>query len=138
MAEFDWVTARFSCSLGSMFKQLELDSKSDVETIKHLVRGRAKDTGGSVTQEFEVNSSNGALFSVTVRDTGGSLPSRSVDFALMSNGISVSGNFRSAPKFMASIKLTDQGFCLLAVDGKEMESWQLRRKALGSLFFPAD
>jgi hypothetical protein len=134
MEDFDWVTNRFNCSLARMFKQLELGCRKDVDTLKDFDRPDPS-LGGRPPKELFVEG-NGAEFSVTRRDFA-STQLRSMTFRLDTGAITVSGDFPGAPRFSAGITLTDEGKCLLAVDGNELRLWQVRRKALQDLLFGA-
>lgn len=130
---FDWVAARFECSLPNLFKRLELMIKSDVDTVNALEGNAARMTGGLRTRGFSVIN-NGNRFSVNRIDRDAPTL-HSVDFELTPLAISVTGETK-AP-FVATMRLNLQGRCVLVVDDTELELWQVRQMALENLFFGA-
>ena len=116
-----------------MFKQLELEVKADVDTIRGLDGDVAQNTGGSPTKTIEAVSS-GRRFSVTRSDRG-SRTLRSVSFTLEAAAVLIQSDYDEGHSFSATIHLNRDGHCLWLVDDIEMESWQVRRKALQELFF---
>ncbi len=116
-----------------MFKELELGVKADIDTIKDLDGKVAQETGGAPTKTIEPAGA-GRRFSVTRSDRG-STALKSVEFTLEPAMISVKADYPGGPSFSAAIRLNNDGHCLFVVDDIEMESWQLRRRALQDLFF---
>ena len=56
-----------------------------------------------------------------------------VTFFLIDKEIVV--KYRDGVLFEASLTLNDEGECRFKINGEELESWQLRKRALESLFF---
>ena len=119
----DWVKARAACSIAVVFKELELGAREDVDSFHEAAPNDR--TLAVVTSE------KGNRFSVT-RSGDTQL---SVDFALTGGRITATDARRPKWSVNATLTLNDAGECRLLVDGKELEQWQFRRKALESLFF---
>ena len=58
----------------------------------------------------------------------------SLEFIYTESGINVR-NEKHEVKLSANLTLNDQGECKLLMDGKELDEWQFRRRALEELFF---
>lgn len=116
----DWVRARAECSIDMVFARLQLGLTSDIATINELNKGR--DCLFSLYKE-----KNGFLVT-----KAGNFPVRKVLFSLEAGAIKVETERGS---FLALPGLNMPGRCLLVIDGKELELWQFRRKALEELFF---
>jgi hypothetical protein len=130
-ADLNWVKERAACTLGQFFKELELGVRADVDKINLLIQP-------GVMLKFSVVKHDNR-FSVICEVNG--LTSHAVDFTLSENEIVVSENQET--KFSGTLTLTNSGACKLKVHDKlhgkindeELEQWQVRRKALESLFF---
>jgi hypothetical protein len=61
----------------------------------------------------------------------------SVLFVLAGNLIKVKDGETGHIVFDISISLNDEGECRFTIDGKERDSWQIRRTALEGVFFQA-
>jgi len=120
---FDWVTARGACSLPKVFTVLRLQVEEDVKTRNAL---RPK----NAPYEFSV-ADKGSEFTVllTAQDVH-----KSVTFRLAEHAILVrteEGN----PMFEVTLTFSDKGECILNVNAKERDLWQVRRMALEELLF---
>lgn len=125
MAEFDWVSARFECTLQKAFTDLLADVKADVDRINRLLRD-----AGKHSKNFE--SGSGGAHLIVTRSVDSRNLTR-VEFLLEPDAIVVNPGSGSAIR--ATIRLSPCGQCRFVVDGVEMEPWQLRRLALERLFF---
>jgi hypothetical protein len=121
--ELDWVDARAACSIGVMFKTLELGVHQDVERRVALLKPEEQ-------KMFRVIS-KARRFSVVCESN--EYETRSVDFSCTDREIAVSSGGET--KFTATISLTNSGQCKFVVNEQEVEQWQLRRMALEDLFF---
>ena len=120
--ELDWVRVRSGCSLALVFDALREQVQKDVE-IRNELMGRHQ-------PRCSVQSWN-QDFAVLYGDGGGT---RSVVFFLGKNSIQIKGGSMTL-LFEATLTLNDAGECKLMVDGKELELWQVRKRALENLFF---
>jgi hypothetical protein len=124
-SDFDWVTARNQCSLGKVFEFLYLETKKNTETMNQINGQEQRQwqlvefQGGFSVSRRTVESTMGARF--TIRDN-----------AVVVDGIGVDVGFK------AGLTLNDDGKCRLLVDGKELDRWQVLRRALEPLFFHMD
>ena len=86
---------------------------------------------------FSIVGGSNKQFSVMRVDDPITSIARSVEFRLEQNEITVSyrHQYEHELLFSAEITLTDEGRCKFKVGDKELEQWQLRRKALEKLFF---
>jgi len=118
----DWVAVRAKCSISHVFDSLKDEVQKDVQAQNSLQNH----------PKFEVKIV-GNSFTVISGDGGGI---RAVVFALAGKTIQIKNGDRQI-LFEAAITLNDTGECKLKVDNKELESWQVRRRALEELFFGA-
>ena len=123
MADFDWVTERANCSVEKVFRSLELGAKSDVDR-----RNASRKEGETIKWN---TASSGNRFSV-FRD-GGDWKPKSIEFIRDAEGVLVEEDGVQA--FYASLTINDNGHCRLRVEKRELEEWQVRRRALEDLFF---
>jgi len=121
--KLDWVRERKACSLSTVFYLLKQDVQEDV-------RKRNEQLPAGNYYRLDVTSHETA-FAVITRSSD---RPKSIVFRLTGKVISVEDGHGTII-FEAGVTLNDQGRCLLQVDGKEYESWQVRRKALDELFF---
>jgi hypothetical protein len=124
---FDWVKARADCSIFSMFEKLKLQVQQDIVRRQSL---EPKEGGGYLFRFTE--DATGATATAergTVRDK--------VSFHLTENVIEIKDK-EGKVRLGATATLSDDRECLLVVDGKEREMWQIRKAALEPLFFRND
>lgn len=119
----DWVSVRAKCEISHIFDSLKDEVQKDV-TAQNSSTGNSK---------FSVQYA-GDSFTVLCADGGGV---RAIVFALSGKTIQIKNGDR-VHLFSASLTLNDTGECKLKVDNQELESWQLRRRALEELFFGAE
>jgi hypothetical protein len=122
-AKFDWVTARSSCSLPNIFKALRLEVQEDVKTRNALRPDNSP-------YEFSV-AENGDELTVllSAKDVR-----KSVIFSLGEHAISVRDD-KGTKILEVTLTFNDAGECKLHVHDKELELWQVRRRALEELLF---
>jgi hypothetical protein len=119
----DWVSKRFRCSLPNVFNALRLEVEEDVKTRNALRPDNSP-------YEFLV-AHNGDELTVllSAKDVH-----TSVIFSLGERAISVRDD-KGTKMFDLSLAFNDAGECKLHVHDKELESWQVRRRALEELLF---
>lgn len=118
----DWVRARYECSVGAMFREIQADAAKDVAS-----RNELRD---AVTKRHVFHyQADGDKF-VILRDDSG--PCRV--FSLETDRITVQDRDRRE-LLSATVKLNGEGRCMLVCDGIEVERWQFLKQALESLFF---
>jgi hypothetical protein len=126
----NWVKVRAACSIGAMFKALELGAHEDVAEVTLLIKPQDNIAFSVVAnhRRFSVIREDGATAGTPVPVT------REVNFVLEGKAIVISdGNGRLQLK--ATITLNNEGQCKLVVENNEVEQWQVRRMALEKLFF---
>lgn len=124
MADFDWVTARANCSLVGVYERLREQVRRDVEILESLQADAAR------TNRLEFHSNEDG-FRVTTRRGKSSLLIR---FVLRETAVEVS-NIEGTVTLSGAATLSDDGQCRLRVDGRDVELWQFRKRALESFFF---
>ena len=128
---FDWVTARAACSAVKFFERLCLTAQQNVKTRNEGLTTAERQDGLS----FGFDAPN-AGFSVFHQG----VPGKAVRFWLDGETIHVRGTDvggREKATFSGTVTLTDEALCKLKVDGQELDEWQVLKKALEPLFFPA-
>ena len=128
--QVDWVKARSQCSVANVFRDLHFRAKADVDSLTSILGDRAKQTGTAPTSSFSVESSERRF---EVRRTIRSTEMQAVEFSLMESAILVVS--KGGPNFTAIPAIDLNGRCVLVVNGRELESWQVRQMALERLFF---
>src|ERR1700693_1816609 len=123
MSKFDWVTARSSCSLPKVFKELMLQVEEDVKTRNALRPDNSP-------YEFSV-AENGPDFTVTLEAKD---VHRSITFSLGEHAILVRDDKRDQ-MFEVTLTFSDEGECRLNVGKDQRDLWQVRRMALEELLF---
>lgn len=119
--DWSWVKAVSSCSVAQKFSELKLDLEGDVEDRNGLVRP------GEPT--FTI-ASNGSKVSVS-KAYGQTLST--VTFSMVEKGVSVRND--DGLIFEATLTINDQRECRFKIGEQELESWQMRKRALWELFF---
>jgi hypothetical protein len=123
MSKFDWVTARSSCSLPKVFKELMLQVEEDVKTRNALRPDNSP-------YEFSI-AENGSDFTVLLEAKD---VRKSVIFGLAEHAISVRDD-QGNQMFEVRLSFNDKGECRLNVNGEGRDLWQVRRMALEGLLF---
>ena len=123
MSKFDWVTARSSCSLPKVFKELMLQVEEDVKTRNALRPDNSP-------YEFSI-AENGSDFTVLLEAKD---VRKSVIFGIGEHAISVRDDTGSQ-MFEVRLSFNDKGECRLNVNGEGRDLWQVRRMALEGLLF---
>lgn len=125
--ELNWVEIRANCTPAKILTQLCYGVEKDINARCAFLTPKQKDdcVGFSIeklgSDAFVVNRSGVNVVS-------------SVQFKLAHPGIVVS-NDKGQTILAASLTVSDQGRCMLSVSGVPLEHWQVRRRALESLFF---
>ncbi len=107
---FDWVKERAACSLYQMFKKLQMGVSADVKSrteLSPITKSR---------QVYTLINGKGNRFSVTHEDFSShpDIPiTRSVDFALFNDAISVSDEEKSF--ISVTVTLNGEGSCMYSV-----------------------
>ena len=123
----DWVKVRHECSLDQMFILLSEVIDSDVKSME----SRTKDVialGKPAEKKLVVSRK---------WDIGGMMTSEAIVFEQTRDGISVKDARTEKHLFIAKPTVNQVGECKLEVDDQALELWQVSRKALEGLFFPA-
>jgi hypothetical protein len=128
-SDFDWIAVRGNCSIRQMFEELRLGITQDVEAINEQTRPNNPHSVFKMVGDKKLIK----VFEDDPYQDGGP----SILFVLADNAISVRDGETNRPIFDISISLNDEGECRFVVDGKERDSWQIRRKALEGMFFRA-
>ena len=123
VSKFDWVTERSSCTLPKVFKTLRMQVEEDVKT-------RNAERLKNSPYEFHVKEDVGE-FTVLLEGEGLQQP---VIFKLVEHAILVGGG-EGNPMFEVTLAFDDEGQCLLNVNDKQRDFWQVRRMALEDLLF---
>jgi hypothetical protein len=123
LSKFDWVTARSSCSLPKVFKELRLQVEEDVKTRNALRPDNSP-------YEFSV-AENGSEFTVLLEAKD---VHRSVTFSLADHAISVRDD-KGDQMFDVTLAFSDEGECRLNVSKEARNMWQVRRMDLEELLF---
>ena len=128
--DFDWVTARNSCSPHAVFLRLRNGAKHDVAVREKQLKESAKLIGFKVEPIIEGKS-------FCVRRSGDKLTD-SVDFRWSDLGISAHRE-DDTTIVEASLTLNDEAECRLKIGQVGQEEiitfWQFRQRALEDLFF---
>jgi hypothetical protein len=124
MTDFDWVKARAECSIAEVFEQLKSEVEADV-TAREKLRPK-NEAHQHYAFKFTVT---GRTFSVFIESNK---IHRSASFTLRDNRISIRKDHQ---EFFALAALNDEGRCVLRVNNKDYERWQVRKMALEELFF---
>lgn len=127
--DLNWVEARQQCSLRTMFERLKARVESDVD-------GRmAQDDQFRSRFKFEMNVSNGRFVVIRSEPQNPDMAEyRTVAFKLSNDDIVVLDK-NDQELMRAAISLNDEGRCMFVIGTSELESWQMSRRALESLFF---
>lgn len=126
--KFDWVRARAGCSLEKVFRLLADRLQFDVDSMNKM----------SPATTFTLTKEDERLLIAKTRDIGGG-SSHGIVFKLLGEGIRADRVVPpiEEPLFLAIPALTTAGECELHIDGHPLELWEVSRKALDLLFFPA-
>jgi hypothetical protein len=127
-ANFNWVNERATCSLRQMFEKLKLEIAGDVEARNAHLSERPIRRAVNIAD-------HGSRIKVFLDDQFQEMANNGVLFVLKPDGIEVRDNETNAERFKVTIGLNDDGDCKFVIDGKEYDSWQVRRKALEGLLF---
>ena len=126
--DFDWVSARFACTAGSVFNDLRGLAEVNVET-----RSEHPNAG---TLDFRASApgSTPAVFTVRRICIG---ETYSVRFRLVNGVIRIDSERLNPPiePFEVQVKMDDDGRCVCVVDGQIRLLWQILHRALDSLLF---
>ena len=123
LSKFDWVTARSSCSVPKVFKELMLQVEEDVKTRNALRPDNSP-------YEFSV-AENGSDFTVLLEAKD---VRKSVTFGIGEHAILVRDD-KGDQMFDVTLTFNDKGECRLNVNGEGRDLWQVRRMALEGLLF---
>lgn len=123
MSDFDWVRERANCTLRTVFERLVSGVKGDVDERQRIV------TESGQHKRFEYHEEVSGRLLVTRAEPG---YSAKVEFVHSADRITIEKAGKSSS---ARPGLLSKGECALIVDGVEMQLWQVRRFALGELFF---
>lgn len=125
--DFDWVKARSECNAYRMFLQLLSEAQEDAKIATELLKGSGK---------LFLVKPEAASF-VVFENT---LPKpRRVSFALNETHTSIYvRDEQDEEKFTISVRLNENRQCACYIGNEQLENWQVRQRALETLFFPLD
>jgi hypothetical protein len=121
---FDWVAERFKCSAAAKLAELHRLVEQNVVTRNQQVGP----TQIGPIQRFSINVLRTDPLFFKVSDTQ---RRNGVDFSLQGDTIRI----EDASTRHVSLTLDNEGRCKLVLDGEELDSWQLLKRALEPLFF---
>ena len=110
-----------------MCAQLKADIEKNVESMRSLSKARGSEIPIAA---FDNGQSFGVSRRTYVGEIGVIFTLRNEEIRVSSKGVKVD--------FVATLTLSDDGECRLLVDGKELDRWQVLRRALEPLFFVAE
>jgi hypothetical protein len=119
----DWVTKRSLCTFPNIFKTLKVQVEEDVKTRNDIRPNNSP-------YEFSM-ADNGDEFTVLLQAKDFQ---SSVIFSLSEHAIEARDD-KGTKMFVVTLTFSDQGECKLHIHDKELELWQVRRRALEELFF---
>jgi hypothetical protein len=128
VANFNWVEARHACSLSEIFHTLKEVLKSDVASANGL---KIQD----VKFSCKTDATNKIIVGRSEVFPSGIAHGREIIFELLPAEIKVKEGRTDKHLFSAVPNLIDNGECLLEIDGRPYQFWQVSRKALEDLFF---
>ena len=125
--EFNWGTARNACSVAAMFLQLRDEVQGDVNQAKDAFKGSGR------SFDFKKGRDKFTVFE-------GIRPLRTVSFSLNDTHTAIlveqdNGDGRESESFQVMLTLNKEKQCRYLLGTDELESWQLRKRALERLFF---
>jgi hypothetical protein len=125
--DFDWITTRRKCSLRQMFEELRVAIEKDVSIANGFLKTEAgfEFKMAGTTDRFRVYIQSPYV------DTGGI----AIAIVLSPKSIIVHDGATGTVKFEIGIGLNDDGDCRFIIEGKELDSWQVRRRALEDMLF---
>lgn len=123
--EVKWVKRRNECSLSLMFARLRLEIEQDIKE-RNALRPMCL---------YGFKFVSGASTFVALRQ--GNHLEKSISFSMENEHI-IAKNDEGGTVMKASLTLNDEGECRYKIDGKERDSWQLRKMVLEDLFFGVD
>ena len=126
--DFDWVSARAECSASKVFRQLELQVKTDVEK-RNILR-----TDNEKSKYLFECASGGRQFSVFLTSHVVETEDIGVTFSRTPQGIDVH-SLKGELLFSGTVTLSNDRECRVKVSGMEYNSWQFRNLTLQDVFF---
>ena len=128
--DFDWVTARWECSLQNEFEKLRKGAEENVKARKYLMLSDSP-------VEFSFDQSPENQFEVSRSPTRGFAGKKhDVIFCLRHDHICIQDHFRNKT-LVLTVTLNNDGECRLQIKGQEGEflGWQVLRTALEGILF---
>ena len=124
--DFNWVTQRAECVPFRVFKQIQVEIEADLNLRNGLLNATQKADGVG----FSLDAKGEHFF---IHRNGVRLITM-IQFRLH-NAIIEVRDADNKSILEATLTLNDEGRCMLVVAGKELETWQFRRRALENLLF---
>ncbi len=122
--ELNWVEKRVACSAEQLFKEIQTGIENDIASMNAIPPSE----GNFVAQL----TSDGKVLVVA---HNGPWSKGRVKLFVQSGKIEVRNEITQT-QWWAAVIFSDEGRCRLRLeDGRELEQWQFRKKALESLFF---
>ena len=128
-SNFDWVTARAECSAAAMYEQLRDAARVNMK-VRNAILNKSEDKDRF---RFKDDECGGRSF--TIFDSWGH-KRRAVDVALKDDVIMVTSQLGDqTSESSLGLTLNDAGQCRFVSDGRELDLWQVLKRALEPLFF---
>ncbi len=122
----DWVNMRANCSIARVFNEICDGIRDDVQAV-NSARGLQNNPFRD-----ELHSSG-----TTIYVGQANIPRKVVAIGVVEDQIMARQEWNGGETFNVTVGLNDEGRCVLRLDDStELEQWQIRKRALESLFFP--
>ena len=128
-ADFAWVKVRHACSIQQMFEELKFAIKQDAEAVSEMLKNDAPPRRFKILERSK--------FIKVYEENPYAEETPAIMFTLSGKIIQVADGATNTGIFDVTIGLNDDGDCKFMLNGKERDSWQIRRQALEPLFFRA-
>lgn len=126
--DFDWVSERQKCSMALFYERLLAGARRNVDTRNATLTTEERGN------DFSVEDHGDGLFGVVRRGAPGLAVRFKADRTTLS--VEPSPDVKGAA-FSGTLTLTDKARCRLRVGDEELDEWQVLRRGLERLFFPA-
>ena len=124
--QLNWVERRAACTVAKVFSELCDAIEDDVFQVNTIMGNKGDDV---ILAQFHP-----ARTMIYVGSTR--MPRAKAMIGIDQNRISVRQEWSGGEQWSVTVGLNDEGRCTLRLeDGKELEQWQFRKRALEGLFF---
>lgn len=125
--KFDWVKERAECSIDAMFARLKAEIDTDIKSRVALLPEKP-------TFSFALETTDDRNKFIVARLSHVQPLNRVVTFERKGDDIEVRDDDDKV-FLKASLTLNNEGECRFKVKDRELQSWQLRKEALETIFF---